>query len=111
MYFKKEKTHFGHLYYIKDEIKNKVQFINEDLTKGHAKNLKYDIIFCRYLLIYFNREKRHKFLQVLTNRLNPGGLLILGKTETLMDHESSLIFIIHTPDGELKLNIIGFRLS
>ena len=92
-YFTKEKIHFGHNYYLKPEIINDIEFIEEDITKGHAKNIKYDIIFCRYLLIYFNRKRRHEFLDVLMNQLNSGGLLILGKTEILMEHETSLVFI------------------
>ena len=56
----------------------------QDVTKGHAKpNEKYDIIFCRYLFIYFNKENRHKFLKILDRHLAENGLLILGKTETL----------------------------
>jgi chemotaxis methyl-accepting protein methylase len=51
---------------------------------------KYDIIFCRYLLIYFNRENRHKFLKIFENRLNENGILILGKIETLFDLWGSL---------------------
>ena len=51
---------------------------------------RYDIIFCRYLLIYFNRENRHKFLKILESRLNENGILILGKTETLFDSWNTL---------------------
>ncbi|MFX1385381.1 MAG: CheR family methyltransferase [Promethearchaeota archaeon] len=83
-YFTKTENNFGSRYVISNEIKNKIEFIQEDVTKGHVKKWKYDIIFCRYLLIYINRENRNKFLKVIENRLKPGGLLILGKTETLL---------------------------
>ena len=82
-YFTKTKNYFGFNYTINEKIKNDVELITEDVTKGHRNPLKYDIIFCRYLLIYINREKRDKFLKIIENRLNFGGLLILGKTETL----------------------------
>ncbi|MHA2324495.1 MAG: CheR family methyltransferase, partial [Promethearchaeota archaeon] len=52
-----------------------------------------DIIFCRYLLIYFNRVNRHKFLSILENRLAENGILVLGKTETLFDSWGSLKLI------------------
>ena len=84
-YFRKKETHFGFNYSINEEIKNKVEFIEEDLTKGHIKPWKYDIIFCRYLLIYFNHINRDKFLKIIENQLNVGGLLVLGKTETLFN--------------------------
>lgn len=89
-YFSKQKTHFGHTNIIKEKIKNKIEFVEEDVTKGHKMPYRYDIIFCRYLLIYFNRENRHKFLKIIENRLNENGILILGKTETLFDSWGSL---------------------
>ncbi len=88
-YFIKSKEIFGNKFKITDEIKNDVNFIKEDITQGHQESWKYDVIFCRYLLIYFNREKRDRFLKLLENKLAWGGLLILGKTETLFNSFSS----------------------
>ncbi len=84
-YFNKKEDYFGYKYMLTNRIKNNVEFIQEDATKGHKYSWKYDIIFCRYLLIYFNREKRDKFLKILENQLKYGGLLILGKTETIFN--------------------------
>jgi chemotaxis methyl-accepting protein methylase len=92
-YFRKKESHFGFKYTINEQIKNKVEFIDEDLTKGHIKAFKYDIIFCRYLLIYFNRINRNKFLKNIENQLNVGGLLVLGKTETLFNKHPVLRLI------------------
>ena len=88
-YFDKKKDNFGYKYRINEEIKQKINFINEDVTKGHLKPIKYDVVFCRYLLIYISRELRNKFLEILENQMVPGGLLILGKTETLFNSFSS----------------------
>lgn len=92
-YFTKHKTHFGYDNTIKKKIKDTTEFIEEDVTKGHARPYKYDIIFCRYLLIYFNRENRAKFLKILEKRLVENGILILGKIETLFDSWGSLQLI------------------
>ena len=92
-YFSKQKTHFGYTSVIKENIKKKIEFVEEDVTKGHKLPYRYDIIFCRYLLIYFNRENRHKFLKIIENQLNEGGILILGKTETLFRSWGSLQLI------------------
>ncbi|MFX1278435.1 MAG: CheR family methyltransferase [Promethearchaeota archaeon] len=88
-YFTKQKTHFGHNNLISSKIKGVIEWIEEDVTKGHKKSYKYDIIFCRYLLIYFNRENRTKFLKIIEDRLVENGILILGKTESLLDKKSS----------------------
>ena len=92
-YFSKQKTHFGHTNSIDENIKNKIEFVEEDVTQGHNLPYKYDIIFCRYLLIYFNRVNRSKFLKILESRLVENGILVLGKTETLFDAWGSLKII------------------
>ena len=53
-YFTKEKTHFGHNNLINEDLKKNINFVEEDVTEGHKLYHKYDIILCRYLLIYFN---------------------------------------------------------
>ena len=92
-YFTKQKTNFGHNNSISERIKSNIDFVEEDVTKDHNRPYKYDIIFCRYLLIYFNRENRAKFLKIIENRLVENGILILGKTETLFDSWGSLKLI------------------
>ncbi len=92
-YFTKQKTHYGHNNLIKEHLKKEIEFVREDVTEGHGKPYKYDIIFCRYLLIYFNHQNRDKFLNILESRLKENGILILGKTETLFDSWGSLKLI------------------
>jgi chemotaxis protein methyltransferase CheR len=43
----------------------------------------FDLIFCRNVLIYFNRETKAAVVDRLTRHLAPGGLLFLGHSETL----------------------------
>ncbi len=88
-YFSKENEYFGNKYILTEDIKRKVDFFCEDITKGHQNRWKYDIILCRYLLIYFNRENRDSFLKIIDRHLELGGLLILGKTETLFNNYSN----------------------
>ena len=42
-----------------------------------------DLALCRNLLIYFEKELQQKALYNLHSALNPGGFLILGKTESI----------------------------
>jgi len=46
-------------------------------------NRKFDIIFCRNVIIYFTRETQEKLLKKLHKYLIPGGYLFLGHSETL----------------------------
>lgn len=43
-----------------------------------------DLIFCQNVLMYFARRQRMKVLSILSERLAPGGLLVLGTTDVPM---------------------------
>jgi chemotaxis protein methyltransferase CheR len=43
----------------------------------------FDLIFCRNVLIYFNRETKAAVVNRLAQHLSPTGLLFLGHSETL----------------------------
>ncbi|MCK4380476.1 MAG: hypothetical protein KAW51_05000 [Candidatus Lokiarchaeota archaeon] len=88
-YFTKKDTELGPKFTISEDIKKKVEFIQEDIIKGHKKNFKYDVIFCRNLFIYINQFAREKLLSIIESRLFDGGLLILGGSETLPRKNSS----------------------
>ncbi|MCK4287043.1 MAG: protein-glutamate O-methyltransferase CheR, partial [Candidatus Lokiarchaeota archaeon] len=83
-YFKKKNTPLGPKYSVAEEIKKKVAFVEEDIIRGHRKNIKYDVIFCRNFFIYMNKPSQEKLLRMLERQLIEGGILILGKTEMIM---------------------------
>lgn len=69
-------------YKLKKEIKElvKLQYHNLVSDKPPAK---FDIIFCRNVMIYFNRELQDKLYRRFYGALNPGGFLVTGKVEML----------------------------
>ena len=82
-YFEINVGELGPTYKISEKIKDMVDFIQEDLIQGHKKRISYDIIFCRNLLIYIHRDLREKLLNLIESKLKPGGLLVLGMSESL----------------------------
>lgn len=67
---------------IKDHIKNKVHFSHLNLFQTpYSINKKFDVIFCRNVLIYFKPEDRLKVCNQLLSYLNVGGYLIVGLSE------------------------------
>jgi len=46
---------------------------------------KADAIFCRNVIIYFDRPTQERILQRLSNCLTPGGFMFVGHAETLHD--------------------------
>ena len=46
---------------------------------------KMDIIFCRNVIIYFDLPAKKKVIEHFYSTLNPGGFLLLGHSESLMN--------------------------
>jgi chemotaxis protein methyltransferase CheR len=56
-----------------------------------------DAIFCRNVLIYFDPRSRKTAIEVLYDRLNPGGILLLGHSESLLN-VSTAFELLHLKD-------------
>ncbi len=66
------------------EIRSLVTFRRLNFLDGDfGINDRMDIIFCRNVLIYFDRPTQEKVLTKFCGYLNPGGHLFLGHSETL----------------------------
>jgi chemotaxis methyl-accepting protein methylase len=44
----------------------------------------HDLIVCRNVLIYFDRDTQERLFEMFYQALAPGGFLVLGKVETLI---------------------------
>ena len=44
-----------------------------------------DVIFCRNVLMYLSQEARHRVVEAFYDRLTPGGFLLLGHSESLLN--------------------------
>jgi chemotaxis protein methyltransferase CheR len=56
-----------------------------------------DVIFCRNVLIYFDAHARRQVIDVLYERLYPGGVLLLGHSESLLN-VSTAFELLHLKD-------------
>lgn len=79
-----EDEHDGTRMIIQD-IKESVKFTKTNLIDkaSVAKQGRFDIIFCRNLLIYFDESSREAAAANLHDALLPGGFLCLGHTESM----------------------------
>ena len=77
-------THNPNMMAIDSRVKSMVEFRPMNLLGSYALMGRFDVIFCRNVLIYFSNEVKADILRKLTMCLNPGGYLILGSTETLV---------------------------
>lgn len=68
---------------IKPELKKWVSFRQFNLTASFAALGKFDVVFCRNVLIYFDTELKTKVLQNISACLQSEGSLLLGASESL----------------------------
>jgi chemotaxis protein methyltransferase CheR len=73
-------------------IREKVQFFQHNLLFEERTTIakKLDIIFCRNTLIYFDRPTQERVLNNLLSKLDKGGYLFLGHSESLINLNISL---------------------
>ncbi len=71
-------------YQLTDDIRNRVRFSQANiLDAGFASNRQtYHVIFCRNLLIYFDRPTQDRAIDCLDGMLDTKGVLFLGHSET-----------------------------
>lgn len=83
-YMLKSKDRINPTVRIRPDIRNKMLFRRENLMQEKFSvpdNL--DVIFCRNVLIYFNRPTQEIVLKKLIARLRDGGFLFLGHSESI----------------------------
>ncbi|BDY03375.1 protein-glutamate O-methyltransferase CheR [Ferrimonas sp. YFM] len=67
---------------IKSRLRDKVLFSSHNLVTDSVFG-EMNLIFCRNVLIYFNRELQSKVLKLFYDSLCPGGFLCLGSKESI----------------------------
>ncbi len=78
-YFKQN----GAKWVINEKLKRMVIFKKINLVEPLPLSLgKFDVVFCRYVLIYFSPEIKAKVLNNIAKVMKPKGYLFLGATET-----------------------------
>ncbi len=68
---------------IRQNVRGRVEFRIQNLQQSFSMLGKFDIIFCRNVLIYFSAELKTDILRRMHASLNPGGYLMLGASEAL----------------------------
>jgi len=72
----------GNTYRIHKTVRDMLVFSEHDLIKNPPFS-KLDLISCRNLLIYMGAELQKKLMPLFHYALNPGGILVLGSSESV----------------------------
>ncbi|HUJ12573.1 MAG TPA: protein-glutamate O-methyltransferase CheR [Thermoanaerobaculia bacterium] len=76
---------------VRPELQQVVEFRQINLVDpAYAVDAPFELIFCRNVLIYFDRDTKAAIVDRLTKHLVPGGLLMLGHAETLTGNPAGL---------------------
>jgi chemotaxis protein methyltransferase CheR len=68
---------------INDEIKSRIEFRSLNLQSSYSMLGKFDLVFCRNVLIYFSPEFKLDILTRIHGTLNPEGHLFVGASEAV----------------------------
>lgn len=68
---------------VKPDIRDMVTFKALNLLDSFSGLGRFDIIFCRNVLIYFSAEMKTQILSKISSALNQGGVLFLGASESM----------------------------
>ncbi len=91
-------THKDDKWIINPDIKLRTRFTELNLLNSYNLLGKFDIIFCRNVLIYFSSEMKKDILERMAKILKPGGTLILGGSESPTGYTREFMMVRY-PDG------------
>lgn len=106
-YFLRSRDHLADLVRVRAELRRNVVFHRLNLMiPQYPIEDRFHVIFCRNVIIYFDRPRQEALLQRLYDLLVPGGYLFLGHSESLAGINLPLTSVAPTVyQRQEKLNI------
>jgi Methylase of chemotaxis methyl-accepting proteins len=90
-YFLRSKDRSNPTVRVIPELRRKINFQRLNFMDNHYNVPEnYDIIFCRNVLIYFDRETQEKVINKLCTKLKPNGFFFLGHSESITNFDVPL---------------------
>ncbi len=82
-------TQVGTSWVLRPEIMARASFREFNLLDSYTILGRFDVVFCRNVLIYFSPEMKRDILARIAQTLNPGGYLFLGASESIASHSNA----------------------
>jgi len=80
-------------YRVSDTLRSLVAFRRVNLVKTYNWGRQFPVVFCRNVMIYFDRSTQEQVIRQLSDCLEPGGYLFVGHAESLTRVSHSLQYI------------------
>ncbi|CAL75368.1 chemotaxis protein methyltransferase [Bradyrhizobium sp. ORS 278] len=77
-------TQLGELWQLSADIRGMVQHRQLNLLQDFTHLGKFDVIFCRNVLIYFDQETKAQIFERMAKVIEPDGTLLLGAAESVV---------------------------
>lgn len=81
-------------YEISNKLRNEVIFRNFNLIDKFPFKRKMHVIFCRNVMIYFQRDTKINVINKFYNMTEPGGYFFIGQTESLGRNETDFKYVM-----------------
>ncbi len=83
---------------LNEELRRRVTFREHNLQQGFESLGRFQVIFCRNVLIYFSADLKRSILARFAAALQPGGYLFLGAAEAITGY-SDAFEMLRLPQG------------
>lgn len=93
----------GNQWEVNAEIRARVRFLSLNLLQSFALLGRFDIIFCRNVLIYFSGESKRDIMGRMAKTLNSGGHLFLGASESITNYSDAYDMVRCNPGVVYKI--------
>lgn len=77
----------GRVWTFKEEFRKHVTFRKFNLQNSFASMGRFDIVFCRYVMIYFSQEFKREMTKKLAQSIKPQGVLFIGNSEIFPNYK------------------------
>jgi len=92
-YFLKGQNDWAGHYLVRDELRRLISFRRLNLMEPFPLTVKFDFIFCRNVMIYFDKPTREELVNRLAQQLAPGAFLFIGNAESLSGLKTPLKYV------------------
>ncbi len=92
-YFLRGENQWQNYVKVKSPLKSVVQFQRLNLMDSFSFNDPFDCIFCRNVMIYFDKKTRENLVNRLYDHLEKEGVLFIGHSESLTGIEHPFIYV------------------
>lgn len=89
-YFQKGGGQWAGHFRVKQEYRWAIEFRRLNLMEAFDQLPQFPVIFCRNVMIYFDRVTQANLVTRLAGRLEPGGYLLIGHSEGLFNAQGAL---------------------